>query len=163
MISHDLPSPFNSPLETGVRSLAILVQAYPEAFDLQRLIEMDYLVVHSGDAGGPDSLHAPLPLRAGELLVRRGLIEKGLLPMMSRSLVQRLPEVDGFKYLASETAAPFISSLSTEYSRQLVERAEWAVERFAELSTEEVSRFTHQLFEKWSSEFQIVQSPGDGQ
>jgi len=72
-------TPFNSPLETGVRSLAILVAAYPASFDLQRLVEMDYLVVHSGDAGGPKSLHAPLPLRAGELLVRRGLIEKGLL------------------------------------------------------------------------------------
>ena len=75
-------TPFNSPLETGIRSLAILVAAYPESLDLQRLLEMDYLVVHSGDADGPESLHAPLPLRAGELLVRRGLIETGLLLMM---------------------------------------------------------------------------------
>lgn len=51
---------------------------------MQRLVEMDYLVVHSGDADGPDSLHAPLPMRAGELLVRHGLIEKGLMLMMSR-------------------------------------------------------------------------------
>lgn len=163
MSSHDLPTPFNSPLETGIRSLAILVEAYPEAFDLQRLVEMDYLVVHSGDAGGPESLHAPLPLRAGELLVRRGLIEKGLLLMMSRNLVQRLPEADGFKYIAGETAAPFISSLSAEYSQRLIERAEWVVERFAELPTEEISRFTHRLFEKWSTEFQPVQLLGDGQ
>ena len=69
--------PFNSYLETGVRSLIILVVAFPTLFDLQRLVEMDYLVVHSGDIGGPKSLHAALPLRVGELLIRRGLIENG--------------------------------------------------------------------------------------
>lgn len=57
---------FNSSLETGVRSLIILVAAFPIAFDLQRLIEMDYLVVHSGDVDGPSSLHAPIPMRIGE-------------------------------------------------------------------------------------------------
>lgn len=77
-------SPFNGPLETGVRSLAILTAAFPMAMDLQRLVEMDYLVVHSEDASGPRSLHAPLPLRAGELLVRRGLIESGLKLMVRR-------------------------------------------------------------------------------
>src|SRR4051794_18613760 len=80
---------FNSPLETGVRALTILEAAFPNSCDLQRLVELDYLVVHSGDVGGPESLHAPLPLRAGELLVRRELIEKGLLLMMSRGLVAR--------------------------------------------------------------------------
>ncbi len=56
-------TPFNSPLETGIRSLSILVAAYPASLDIQRLVEMDYLVVHSGDAGGPESLHVPLPRR----------------------------------------------------------------------------------------------------
>ena len=154
------PIPFNSPLETGVRSLAILVAAFPIAFDLQRLVEMDYLVVHSGDVDGPHSLHAPLPLRAGELLVRRGLIENGLLLMMSRDLVQRVPKDDGFNYLAGETAAPFMSSLTSEYSLQLMDRASWAVSRFENVSTEDIRRITHRVFEKWSSQFQPIQSTG---
>ena len=156
-------SPFNSPLETGIRSLAILVAAYPEPFDLERLIEMDYLVVHSGDAGGPDSLHAPLPMRAGELLVRRGLIEKGLLLMMSRRLVQRVPAKEGFNYLAGEAAAPFLRSLTASYSQKLKERASWAVERFADMPTTDVRRITHRLFEDWSSQFQIVDLTGGEQ
>lgn len=40
------PNPFNSPLETGVRSLAILVAAFPAPFDLQRLVEMDFADLH---------------------------------------------------------------------------------------------------------------------
>ena len=153
-------TPFNSPLETGVRSLAILVAAYPAAYDLQRLVEMDYLVVHSGDAGGPDSLHAPLPLRAGELLVRQGLIEKGLLLMMSRGLVTRVPNDKGFSFLAAEPAAPFISSLEADYTRRLVTCARWAVERFEDASTEDVRAITHRLFEGWRSQFTPIQQPG---
>lgn len=151
--------PFNSPFETGIRSLAILVAAFPESYDLQRLVEMDYLVVHSGDADGPDSLHAPLPMRAGELLVRHGLIDKGLMLMMSRGLVQRVAASDGFSYLAGERAAPFIASLTTEYSCQLKARAEWAAWKFKDLSTQEIRNITHSLFQRWSSQFQIIQSP----
>ncbi|POA96889.1 threonine transporter [Chromobacterium sinusclupearum] len=163
MSSPNSPSPFNSPLETGVRSLAILVAGFPTAFDLQRLVEMDYLVVHSGDADGPESLHVPLPLRAGELLVRRGLIEKGLILMMSRGLIQRTLGDDGFSYVACETAAPFISSLTSEYSRRLILRAEWAFSRFENVPTEEVRRITHRIFERWSSQFQSTHRAGSDQ
>jgi hypothetical protein len=43
--------PFNSALETGIRSVGILVAAYPRAFDLQQLVAFDHLVVHTGDIG----------------------------------------------------------------------------------------------------------------
>ncbi|WP_411862212.1 ABC-three component system middle component 2 [Xanthomonas arboricola] len=158
-----LTNPFNSSLETGVRSLTILVAAFPASFDLLRLVEMDYLVVHSGDADGPESLHAPLPLRAGELLVRRAVIEKGLSLMLSRGLVRRIPSEDGFRFVAEEAAAPFISALVADYSCRLKQRAEWAVRRFQGVSTEEIRRITHRLFERWSSEFQLVQSSGGRQ
>lgn len=163
MISHPRATPFNSPLETGIRSLAILVAAHPTAFDLERLVEMDYLVVHSGDADGPESLHAALPMRAGELLVRRGLIEKGLLMMASRNLVQRIPAEDGFSYVAGEVAAPFLASLQSSYARKLKERAHWVVERFAGVATSEVRKVTHRLFESWSSQFQAIDGSRGGQ
>lgn len=156
-------SPFNSPLETGIRSLAILVAAYPEPFDLERLIEMDYLVVHSGDAEGPDSLHAPLPMRAGELLVRRELIEKGLLLMMSRNFIERVPAKEGFNYLAGEDAAPFLHSLTASYSQKLNVRATWAVKQFVDVSTADVRRITHRLFDDRSSQFQIKDPIGGEQ
>lgn len=163
MTSRSRPTPFNSALETGIRSLAILVAAHPAAFDLERLVEMDYLVVHSGDADGPESLHAALPMRAGELLVRRGLIEKGLLLMMSRNLIQRIPAEDGFSYVAGDVAAPFLASLTTIYSQKLKERAQWAVERFADTTTSGIRQITHRLFENWTSQFQAIDGTGGGQ
>lgn len=147
-------APFNSPLETGVRSLSILEAAYPASYDLQRLVELDYLVVHSGDAGGPDSLHAALPLRAGELLVRRELIEKGLLLMMSRGLVRRVARPEGIEYSAGEAAAPYLSALSAPYSLELRNRAHWAVRTFGEMTTERIRSITQAFFEKWTTQFQ---------
>lgn len=163
MDRHSRTVPFNSPLETGIRSLAILVAAYPAPFDLERLVEMDYLVVHSDDADGPESLHAALPMRAGELLVRRGLIENGLLLMASRDLIQRIPEEDGFNYIAGAAAAPFLSSLTATYSQRLKARAQWAVERFTGVSTSEIRQITHRLFENWSSQFQAIDRPKGNQ
>ncbi len=163
MTSRLHPTPFNSPLETGIRSLAILVAAHPAPFDLERLVEMDYLVVHSGDANGPESLHAALPMRAGELLVRRGLIEKGLLLMASRNLVQRIPAEDGFNYVAGDAAAPFLASLTSTYSQRLKDRAQWVVERFADMATSEIRQITHRLFENWSSQFQAINRPRGNQ
>src|SRR6266403_6319314 len=96
--------PFNSPLETGIRSVGVLVAAYPRVFDLQRMVAFDHLVVHTGDVGGPRSLHPELPMRSTELLVRRGLVERGLLLMISRRLVTREPTAEGIYYRAGEFA-----------------------------------------------------------
>src|SRR5450432_1965251 len=93
---------FNSALEVGIRALTVLLESFPSSLDLQRLVYFDYLVVHSGDAGGPKSLHPNTPLRNGELLVRRGLIERGILLMVSRGLVERRAGANGISYIAAE-------------------------------------------------------------
>jgi ABC-three component (ABC-3C) system Middle Component 2 len=88
------PATFNGPLEAGVRAVAVLCAAHPQSFDLQRLIAFDYLLVHTGDIGGPESLHPPVPLQSAELLVRRKLVEQALLLMMTRDLVRFMPIVN---------------------------------------------------------------------
>ena len=80
---------FNSPIETGVRALILLAESYPDQLDLQRILEFDYIMVHTGDVDGPPSIHPALPLRSGELMVRRQFIERGLMLMISRGLVGR--------------------------------------------------------------------------
>lgn len=151
--------PFNSPLETGVRSLVILNAVFPNALDLQRLVDFDYLVVHSSDAGGPKSLHAPLPLRTGELLVRRGLIEKGLILMMSRGLILRETAMSGIQYTASDSANPFLEALNSTYMRKLKERALWVAERFGGASSDEISDTTRSFFNDWTTQFQSFETP----
>jgi hypothetical protein len=147
-------SPFNSALETGVRTLTILVESYPKALDLGRLVQYDYLIVHSADAGGPPSLHPPLPLRSGELLVRRGLIDAGLRLMMSRSLIRRELHIQGVLYSAEDIAGAFLDNIGSPYIAHLRERADWLASTFNELSDSDLARTVKRLFEEWTAEFQ---------
>lgn len=149
--------PFNSALETGVRTLAVLVASYPKGHDLGRLVQYDYLTVHSADAGGPASLHPPLPFRSGELLVRRGLIDSGLRLMISRSLISREFHMQGVLYYAEDTGGTFLNNMQSPYMMQLRKRADWVASTFDSLSTNELDVVVKRLFEAWTTEFQPMQ------
>jgi hypothetical protein len=157
------PSPFNSALETGMRTLAVLVASYPKMHDLSRLVQYDYLTVHSADAGGPPSLHPALPLRSGELLVRRGLIESGLRLMISRSLIRREFNTQGVFYGAEDAAGAFLDNMRSAYTVQLRKRADWVASTFDELSVSELDKVVKHLFEAWTTEFQPVQLGPEGE
>lgn len=154
--------PFNSPLETGVRSVGILSALYPKALDLQRLVAFDYLVVHTADVGGPASLHPELPMRNAELLVRRELVERGLLLMITRKLVDRVAEKTGIMYCAGEMADVFLSSLTTPYMTQLQLRAQWVAEIFGEMPDVEFRTRMQSNFDKWVEQFHVVEKSVGG-
>jgi hypothetical protein len=153
-------TPFNSPLETGVRALILLAEAYPETLDLQRILEFDYLMVHSGDVGGPPSLHPALPLRSGELLVRRQLIERGLLLMMSRGLIERLASGAGLSYQADDAAGPFLDALCADYLKDLKLRASWVISTFGHMSDADIRKALSAIYDQWTREFQLYERPG---
>ncbi|MDV7210092.1 MULTISPECIES: ABC-three component system middle component 2 [Azotobacter] len=148
---------FNSPLEAGIRAVAILGAAYPQSYDLQRLVAFDYLLVHTADVGGPDNLHPPTPMHSAELLVRRKLVEQALLLMMTRDLVKREVTSDGIKYAAGENATTFLSSVSSLYLLALKDRASWLIEVLGNHSDEEFKCVMRRLFDKWVEEFQQVE------
>ncbi|HEX2552744.1 MAG TPA: ABC-three component system middle component 2 [Microvirga sp.] len=151
------PVTFNGPLEAGVRAVAVLAAAHPRSFDLQRLIAFDYLLVHTGDVGGPDSLHPPAPLQSAELLVRRKLIEQALLLMMTRDLVQREASAEGIRYRAGENATPFLQALQSGYLGALKDRAEWLVGHFGAHSETEFRALMRSFFDQWVEEFQVAE------
>jgi hypothetical protein len=152
------PDTFNGPLETGLRAVALLGASYPRSYDLQRLVGLDYLLVHTGDVGGPASLHPPAPLQSAELLVRRALIERALLLMMTRDLIDREVSPEGIQYVAGENAAIFLSSLESEYLIGLKERAKWLIDAFGSSDEVEFRATMRGLFDHWVEEFQAVES-----
>lgn len=151
---------FNSPIETGIRALILLAESYPARLDLQRLLEYDYIMVHTGDVGGPPSVHPALPLRSGELLVRRELIERGLMLMISRSLVSRCATPEGFFYQAEDDAGPFLDALDADYLNELKDRATWVEGRFHEMSNQDIRLLLTKVYDQWSREFEIPEQPG---
>jgi hypothetical protein len=149
-------SPFNGKIEVGLRSLCVLVIAYPDGYSVQRLTALDYLLVHSEDVpGGPPSLHPPTPFRGGEVLVRRGVLQDGLALYWSRGLIHREFADDGLYYAATEHSAAFLDGLQTSYVDALRNRADWAVGRFGSESDEEVAGFVRENVGAWGAEFTL--------
>ena len=151
-------SPFNGAVEIGLRSLYLLTTAYPALYSLQRLVIFDYLLVHSDDIpGGPIGLHPQTPHRGGEILVRRGILQEGLLLYQSRGLVERVYGGGGVYFKATERSAGFLDVLCSKYVAGLWERANWVVENFGSLDDAELEDMVRQRIGQWGAEF-VMQS-----
>ncbi len=148
---------FNGPVEVGLRSLVLLLEVFPDTLDLQRLVALDYLLIHSGDFNqGPRSLHPPSPMRAGEVAVRRGLIDDGLHLYRSRGLIEQVPTDSGFEYSAAENAAPFLDALASSYVASLRERGTWIFETFGRLPFEDLQKVLDEALGRWRTEFAVL-------
>lgn len=148
------PTLFNSPLETGVRAIVVLNAAYPRAFDVTEIAWFDHLIVHTGDIGGPQSLHPDVPQRSGELLVRRRLVEDSLMAMRRLHLVEFVPDGDaGLLFRASEEAVGVIELMRSPYSIALRERAEWLASNVLSRSRLELERLVAERIGRWRIEF----------
>lgn len=151
-----LVSPFNGPVEIGLRALCLLTTAFPAAYALQRLVVYDYFLVHSDDIeGGPEGLHPRTPHRGGEILVRRGVIQEGLTLYESRGLVERVYEGGGIHFAATDKSADFLDALSAEYIQGLRERADWVVDRFQSLDDVELDLMVRSCIGTWGAEFSM--------
>jgi len=148
---------FNSSLETGIRSVSILTAGFSLKFDLHQMLAFDHIVVHTGDVeNGLSSLHPNVHQRNGELLVRRPIVQHGLDLMESKGLVVKEVAKSGITFTASEFAPVFIESLANAYIRELNTRAEWVVDTYKDLGNEMFYEIFNTAFDRWTTEFQIV-------
>lgn len=149
-------SPFNGPVEIGLRALCVLTTAFPAEYALQRLVVFDYFLVHSDDIeGGPEGLHPQTPHRGGEILVRRGVLQEGLMLYQSRGLVERVYKDSGIFFAATDKSADFLDTLSTEYLKRLRERADWVVKSFGLLDDTELDAMVRDRIGRWGTEFSM--------
>lgn len=145
---------FNSPLETGLRSLFVLHAVAPALIDLHRLVAYDYLVVHSADVpGGPASLHPAVPFRSGEWLVRRDLVDRGLALMHSRELISMDFSALGIRYHATALTGAFIEHLRSPYASSLRSRALWLNQQFSGMSDGALRELMTTNVGQWGVEF----------
>lgn len=158
-----MSNPLNSPLEVGVRVLMILVEAFPAHLDINRLVLLDYGLLHSADLKGPESLHPPLPIRVGELGVKRQRIEAGLQVMIRAGLAEILAEESGIEFCATENAESFLKLLKSDYARDLHDRAHWIVEKLGTVDDARLRERMREISSHWSEEFEVMQhESGDG-
>jgi len=130
--------PLNSPVEVGLRTVIILLATYPRALDIERLVLMDYALLHSADLGGAPSVVPDVPTRAGEFGIKRQVVTHGIQLMATAGMVDLVATDTGICYRAGDEAASFVGALTSPLMAPLQERAAWAAKRLADLSDEEV-------------------------
>lgn len=123
-------TPLNSPLEVGVRVLVILAESHPEPLDIAQLVVLDHVLLHSGEFNGPPSLHPELPARAGEIGMKRTVLEQGLLVLIRAGLAGVENQSEGLMYTATDRGPVFVDVLQAPYVEALRERAEWVVHHY---------------------------------
>jgi len=155
-VAEYISSPFNSPVESGLRALVLLYSLFPGVSALQRLVVFDYLLIHSDDVpDGPAGLHPKTPYRSGELLVRRDTLQRGIHLYMSRGLINDLYLDSGLAYAATERTASFLDVLTSEYVAALRDRAEWVTARFSALTDSDLDAYVKEHLGQWGAEFEM--------
>lgn len=145
---------FNTPIESGLRSLFVLEAVRPNGCDLQRLVIYDYLLVHSDDVpSGPPALHPATPLRSGELLVRRTLVEQGLRLLIHKGLVTKNYSVTGISFAATKSTKAFLEYFKSDYAARCAEISWWIAERFQPMNDDKLREFIHENLGRWGAEF----------
>lgn len=146
---------FNSPLEAALRALVVLDTVYPLKYDLTHLTWFDHLVVHTGDINGPSSLHPDLPQRNAELIVRRTIVDSGLQLLKQMNLVDYAATDDGIVFEATDDGHKVCSLLSSEYSMELKEKAQWLKNNVCTLSADELANLIDSKLGRWNLEFEV--------
>lgn len=150
---------FNSSLETGVRALIVLNAVHPKILDLPHLTWFDHLVVHTGDIGGPESLHPNVPQRSGELLIRRRIIEQSLMLMRRLHFVDVVANEQGIFYQASDESSSFVGLLRSAYARTLKDRARWLAKNICTRDSAAIEKLVADRIGRWKVEFQGESQP----
>ena len=141
-------------MEAGLRSLTLLVAGYPNYHDLERLVIYDYLLVHSGDIeNGPKSLHPNTPHRSGEIIIKRPIVESGIKSMIAKGLIEARYSKSGIAYAATEVSSPFLDMLQADYTKEIIEIADWVVEVFGGYDIDDLKALVNSNLNVWGGEY----------
>jgi hypothetical protein len=160
VIGSELPPPFNSAFELGLRMAMLLLALRPGSAYLQKLVLLDYAMVYSADLGGPPSLHTPVPQRGNELFSRRGRIQQGLYLMSSKGIVDVAFPDEGILYAAGPTCRSLVTALTCDYFRELELRAAWVATAFGNSTIEELTDRLELEGRRWGAEMEFSNSTG---
>jgi hypothetical protein len=76
--------------------------------------------------------------------------------LLSRGLITVIASQAGFFYCAADSAVPFLSSLTEDYTRLLRQRAAWIIDSYGDTSDAELSAVFNKNLDRWGSEFEVV-------
>jgi hypothetical protein len=108
-----------------------------------------YLKTHGCPVAFYSDKHTVLRVNKPDAEGGSGMIERGLTLMISRGLVTRHATQDGFSYQAEDDAGPFLDALDADYLTELKDRATWVVDRFHEMTDQDIRLLLTRVYDQW--------------
>lgn len=139
----------NSPLEVGLRILVVLDVEFPAHRNLDQLLVVDHMALHTEDFGGPGSLHPALPLRSADVGARRESIRRGLELLIHRGLAAADLSDSGIAFLAGETAHGVVGLMESPYVKAYRDKVIWVTENESLESDGQVRERLSSIVESW--------------
>jgi hypothetical protein len=146
---------FNTAIEIGLRCLILmnLINSNEATLDAEKLMYLDYLSLNTADVGGPESINAPIPKRGVQVYSRKDLVQKGLVYLLSKELIDVNTTESGFSYSITKAGKIFLELFTTKYFNDLQNRATWVTSRWGLMSNGELKSYIDSNLALWGGEF----------
>ncbi|MDP9702408.1 hypothetical protein J2T16_005386 [Paenibacillus intestini] len=146
---------FNSTLEVSLRLLVLLSQDSNKTYDTDRLVILDYFILHAKDIDcEQENLHPSLPLRSSEIIIKRKLVSEGLELLISRGLIEIIYKDTGIYYKSNKLTHMFTNLLKSDYFNRLKGLSNWVVEKYGSFDTPELNSIVNKNIQLWGGEFE---------
>ncbi|WP_461789420.1 ABC-three component system middle component 2 [Pedobacter sp.] len=144
---------FNSSIEIGLRCL-FLLSRFREGLSIDKLIYLDYFLIHSGDVSREQkSIHPKYPFRSTEIVIKRELLTNALKLLISRELVKLHFSTSGILYVITDIGSKALEYFESDYAKQINEVSDWIFKTYGTHSEIQLSEVIHANIQKWGSEF----------
>ena len=145
---------FNSSLEIGLRCLFLLSRFQKEGLSMDKLIYLDYFLIHAGDVSkGQKSIHPKYPFRSTEIVVKRELLTNALKLLIGRELIQVDYTTSGILYSITNIGSKAIEYFESDYAIMISEVSTWIYSTYHSYTEEQLSDVVNANIQKWGSEF----------
>lgn len=146
----------NSSIEVALRILILLDELNKE-IDLQKLIFLDYALLHACDFDiNQKNLVPASPFRKEELSIKSELLKNALKILCEKQLIDVVFNSNGIVYKNNELSKLFLKKISSEYAIEIKEQAKWVKKHFRKyFEYQKMKQYFDCTLDKWESEFSV--------
>jgi hypothetical protein len=145
---------FNTPIEIGLRSLFLLAKFQPKGLSIDKLIYLDYFLIHASDVSKKQkSIHPKYPFRSSEIIVKRQLLMYALKFLLSKELVHINFSKTGIEYIITNIGIKILDYFQSDYSQDIRNTSTWIHNSYHDYSEEQLSEVIKINIQKWGNEF----------
>ena len=145
---------FNTPVEVGLRCLFLLYQFEPVSLSIDKLIYLDYFLIHSGDVSKEQkSIHPKYPFRSSEIVVKRELLMNALKLLISKELANIKFCSSGIEYQITYIGCKALDYFESSYAEEIKKVSKWIHQTYKDHTEEQLSELINANIQKWGSEF----------